>query len=128
MSSPTDTALNADNFNDSLNEVGETEEQNAQPPAKKRKLMKKKVTTAEKVMTSMMEAFLQSQRESEERFLKYEERRTNEEGAHKQRILQMLLCAPSTSRAPPYFPLHPSVFYYQTDYQPHNMQLNDDYN
>ena len=54
MSSPTDTALNAGNFSDRVNEVGETEEQNAQPPAKKRKLMKKKVTTAEKVMTSVI--------------------------------------------------------------------------
>ena len=44
--------------NDSFKEVGETEGESAQPPAKKRKVMKKKVTTAEKVMTSMMEAFL----------------------------------------------------------------------
>ena len=56
-------------FNDSFKEVREMEGESAQPQVKKRKLMKKKVTTAEMVMTTMMEAFLQSQRESEEHFL-----------------------------------------------------------
>ena len=42
----------------------------------------KKVKTAEKVMTSMMEAFLQSQREAEEHLFKYEERREKGERAH----------------------------------------------
>ena len=85
-----------DDVDATLNEVeGEIEEQNVEPPAKMRRIMKKKMATVEKVMTNMMQAFVESQRESEERFLKYEERRAKEERAHEERILQLLLHAPS---------------------------------
>ena len=68
--SATDTAGNDMPLaNDSFKEVGK---------------MKKKATTAEKVMTSVVEAFLQSQREVEKHLLKYmyEERREKEERTH----------------------------------------------
>ena len=50
-------------FDVSLKEVqGEMKEQNVQPPEEKRKRM----TVAEKVMTTMMQAFVESQQESGE--------------------------------------------------------------
>ena len=127
VTTPNDT-ISKDDLDTTLNEV-EGEMEGVQPPAKKRRMMKKKMTTAEKVMTNMMQAFVESRRESEERFLKYEERRAKEEKAHEERILQLLLHAPSTSKAPTYHPPHPSIFYNHANYQPYMQQPDSgDYN
>ena len=125
---PTDTTR--DDVESSLNDVErEIDEENVEPPTKKRRMMKKKMTTAEKMMTNIMQAFIESQKESEERYFKYEEKRAKEERAHEERILQLLLRAPSTSQAPPYFPPHPSTFYPQANYQPHMQQFDsEDFN
>lgn len=90
----TDTPPSTDNIDKTLREdaARDTEQEwNELPPAKKRKVVKKKVTTAEKVMTGMMLTFVELQRESEERFMKYEERRANEEREHEECMLRLLL-------------------------------------
>ena len=72
-----------------------------------------------------MQTFVDSQRDSEERFLKYEERRAKEERAHEEHMLPLLLFAPSTSTAPPCFPPQ-SFHYYEGNYPPHMQQLDSD--
>ena len=61
---------------------GETQRQDAQLPAKERRLIKKKQMTAEKLLTNVMQTFVDSQRDSEERFLTYEERRAKVDRSH----------------------------------------------
>ena len=77
--------------------------QSEQSPIKKRKVTRKKVTTVEKVVTDMILSFAKLQKESEERFLKYKERRGNEERAHEERLLQLILGAQSPRQGPAYF-------------------------
>ena len=89
--------------------------------------MEKKMTTAEKLISGMMQTFVESQRDSKECFLKYEARWTKEEPAHEEHILRLLIGTPSYGHSPPYFPPHPSMFYNQPSHQP-QMQPDNDHN
>ena len=60
----------------------------------------------------MMSTFVKFQQESEERMIKYEERRAQEERAHKERLLRLMFGAQSPGQQPSYFPPRPSQLYY----------------
>ena len=100
-------------------------EQSEQPLAKKRKVTRRRLTTAEKVVTDVMSTFVKFQQESEERMIKYEDRRAQEERAHEERLLRLMLGARSPGQQPSYFPPQPSQLYYNTaSYNP-EFETND---
>ena len=88
------------------------------PLAKKQKTrVKKKMTTAERVTAAMTKTFAELQERSEEKFLKFEERRAREDRAHAERMLRILLASQSSAPAAAYSPLYFSEQNYSNDFQ-----------
>ena len=73
----------------------------------------------------MMSTFIQFQKESEEQMMKCEERRAEEDRAHEEQLLWLMLGAQSSGQHPSYFPSQPSQLYYNTaSYNP-DFESND---
>ena len=66
----------------------------------------KKKITAEKVAAATTKAFAELQERSEEKSLKFEERRASEDRAHEEQMLRILLASQSSVSADAYSPLY----------------------
>ena len=65
----------------------------------------------------MMKAFAEFQERSQDKFLKFEERRAREDRAHEEHTLRILLASQSSASAAAYSPLYFSRQNYSNDLQ-----------